>query len=113
MHLVDFHMWDSPTNHVLIVLLIPVKEVGGVNTHTNCSLQKHIQVLMLCAVLYNIPKVPKSLYVQCETPYLTYFWVGPLLKPSLLSLFLKTLILVSDLCRGSFSFHHLGYEDMT
>lgn len=70
MHLVDFHMWDSPTNHVLIVLFIPVKEISGVNTHTNCSLQKHIQVLKLCTVLYNIPKVPKSLYVQCETSYL-------------------------------------------
>lgn len=42
----------------------------------------------------------------------TYLWVGPLLKSSLLSLSLKTLILFSNLCRGSFPFHHLQAEDM-
>lgn len=37
-HLVDFHMWHAPSDHILVVLLIMVKEVCGINTHTNRSL---------------------------------------------------------------------------
>lgn len=32
-------MWDSSSSHILIVLLILVKEVRGINTHTNSTLQ--------------------------------------------------------------------------
>lgn len=42
---------------------------------------------------------------------LTHLWVGPLVEPSLLSLSLKALILFSNLCWGSFSFHHLQLEN--
>lgn len=37
-HLIDFHVWDTASNHVFIVILVAIKEVCGINAHTNCSL---------------------------------------------------------------------------
>lgn len=109
-------MRDSPSNHVLIVLLIPVKEVCGINTHTYRSLQitdTGIYMLLINEITYNVHRMLKyslrysQVNVRLAIFAFTYLWVGPLLKPSLLPLLLKTLVLISDLCRGSSSFHHL------
>lgn len=49
-HFVDFHMWDSSSHHVLKVLLISVKQVRGINAHTNRSLPitQDVNIWRLC-----------------------------------------------------------------
>lgn len=53
-HLVDFHMWDSSSCCILIVLLISVKQVRSINAHTNRSLQLKDSRILVCNWWKNI-----------------------------------------------------------
>lgn len=76
-HLVDFHMWDAPSNHILIVFLIVVKEVCGVNTYTNRSLYR------ICSG-NNAVYINNLEYIKCtrciKTLYITFSAIWSLLS---------------------------------
>lgn len=59
---------------------------------------------------YKKNKEPEWVQIQSVIFPPAYFWVGPLLKPSLLSLPLEPLILLSDFCWASSPLHHLQKE---